>query len=111
MSLCQYKYALGVPGKGVHRHVGGVAIMDVLGTLLVAAIATVVFENDDDEQTRMTRFYRNALALFLLGIVLHWLFCVPTAFARVLSTSTSSPPCVDNACHNNDTGDDKQTGK
>lgn len=97
--LCRYKHALGVPGKGVHRHLGGVAILDVLGTLIGAAILTAVFE---DKDSRMSRFYRIALALFALGVFLHWLFCVPTAFARAISSSS----CVDNACHDDDNASD-----
>lgn len=99
MSLCRYRYALGVPGKGVHQHIAGVAYLDVIGTLVGAALLSYATST---AETRLLRFYQSALGLFLLGIVLHWLFCVPTAFSRVLSSTSCSD---EEACHNDESGE------
>jgi hypothetical protein len=74
--LCKYRNALGVPGKGVHSlRLGGVAIMDVVMTLAGAYIIAYYAR---------ASFAWTAAGLFLLGIVLHRLFCVRTTIDRLL---------------------------
>ena len=83
-NLCKYRNALGVPGKGVHSvrfggvAGGGVAVVDVIMTL-VGAYVIAYF-------TR-TSFAWTAAGLFLLGIILHRLFCVRTTIDRLLFPS------------------------
>jgi hypothetical protein len=78
-NLCKYRNALGVPGKGVHSvRLGGVAIVDVIMTLVGAYIIAYF--------TR-TSFAWTAAGLFLLGIILHRLFCVRTTIDRLLFPS------------------------
>ena len=75
-SLCKYRNALGVPGKGVHSlRLGGIAIMDVVMTLIGAYIIAYYAR---------ASFAWTAAGLFLLGIVLHRLFCVRTTIDRLL---------------------------
>jgi len=77
--LCKYRNALGVPGKGVHSlRLGGVAIMDVVMTLVGAYIIAYYAR---------ASFAWTAAGLFLLGIVLHRLFCVRTTVDRLLFPS------------------------
>ena len=74
--LCKDRNALGVPGKGVHSlRLGGVAIMDVVMTLVGAYIIAYYAR---------ASFAWTAAGLFLLGIVLHRLFCVRTTIDRLL---------------------------
>lgn len=74
MDLCQYANALGEPGKGFHEtRVAGIAFWDLFATLLVAAIIAMMSENPGK------KFIQTTVVLLLLGIFLHWLFCVPTA--------------------------------
>ena len=74
--LCKYRNALGVPGKGVHSlRLGGVAIMDVAMTLVGAYIIAYYAR---------ASFAWTVAGLFLLGIVLHRLFCVRTTIDRLL---------------------------
>ena len=76
MSLCKYKDALGVPGKGVHSiRFMGVAIVDVISTLVGGYLISKVFG---------TNITYTIIALFLLGIYLHWLFCVNTTIGKLL---------------------------
>lgn len=74
--LCKYKDSLGEPGKGVHSYrLFGVAIMDVIMTLLGALLISYFSGYS---------FLYVSVALFLLGIVLHRLFCVRTTVDKLL---------------------------
>ena len=72
---CIYKNALGIPGKGVHFHVFGIAIMDVLMTIIGAGILSYIFK---------WNFLIILIVLFLIGIILHRLFCVNTTIDKLL---------------------------
>jgi hypothetical protein len=41
--FCQYKDALGIPGKGVHTHVFGLAIMDIIMTIIGGGLLSYFF--------------------------------------------------------------------
>ena len=83
INLCKYRNALGVPGKGAHSiRLGGVAIVDVIMTLLGAYIIAYF--------TR-TSFAWTATGFFLLGIILHRLFCVRTTIDKLLFPNAESP--------------------
>lgn len=70
ISLCKYRHALGVEGEGYHSvRVFGVAIFDVLATLLLGFFIAYYMR---------INIYIVWLWLFLLGIILHRLFCVNT---------------------------------
>jgi hypothetical protein len=73
--LCQYKYALGIPGQGVHKHFFGVAIADCIMTVLGAWFLSFVFK---------WSFWYTLIGFFLLGIALHRLFCVETTLDKFL---------------------------
>lgn len=76
MNLCKYKKIFGEPMKGVHsiRFIG-VAIVDVVMTILVAFIIHYYFHFS---------FWIVLLTLFLSGIILHRLFCVRTTVDKIL---------------------------
>ena len=74
--LCKYKDALGQPGKGIHSyHFMGVAIMDVIMTL-IGALLIYYYTGYS--------FLKVSLILFILGIILHRLFCVRTTIDKIL---------------------------
>ena len=76
LSLCKYKDIFGSPGKGVHSYrFMNIAMIDVLFTLIFAYIIS-----------KMTRrkFVYVAIVLFILGIILHRLFCVRTTIDKLL---------------------------
>ena len=82
-NLCKYRNALGVPGKGAHSiRLSGVAVVDVIMTLLGAYVIAYF--------TR-TSFAWTAAGLFLLGIILHRLFCVRTTIDKLLFPNAESP--------------------
>jgi len=73
--FCKYKNALGIPGKGVHTHVIGFAIMDITMTIVGGALLAYIFK---------WSYFWTILILFLLGIALHRLFCVRTTLDKAL---------------------------
>ena len=76
MKTCPYRHLLGVEGKGVHAYrLGGVAIVDVLFTFLASWLLYWYTK---------WPFLWVLLGLFLLGIVLHRLFCVRTTIDKFL---------------------------
>ena len=76
MDLCKYKNALGIPSKGIHSYrFLGIAIADVLMTILGAIIISYWFKFP---------FLYTLMSLFILGIVLHRLFCVRTTIDKLL---------------------------
>jgi hypothetical protein len=76
MDLCKYKNILGEPGKGIHSYrLFGVAIADVIMTIIAAALISYFFKYS---------FIATLITLFILGIVLHKLFCVRTTIDKLL---------------------------
>ena len=76
IDLCKYKNALGEPGKGIHSYrLGGVAIADVIMTIIGAFFISFVSG---------WKFIYTTIGLFILGIILHKLFCVNTTIDKML---------------------------
>ena len=77
--LCKYKDALGIPGEGVHSiRVLNIAIVDVFLTILVAFLIWLVLRKN---------FWIILLVFFLLGIILHRIFCVRTTIDKLIFKS------------------------
>ena len=75
--LCKYKDVLGKPGEGIHSiRLFNVAIMDVLFTIIGAYIIHLIIPKFG--------FGRVLLVLFLLGVILHHLFCVRTSIDKII---------------------------
>ena len=76
MNLCKYKDIFGKPNTGVHSYrIFNIAIVDVLLTILVAFIIALLIKKP---------FWIVLLILFLLGIILHHLFCVRTTIDKLI---------------------------
>ena len=76
MSLCKYKDYFGEPGKGVHSYrIFNIAIVDVVMTLIGALIISYLSG---------IKFIWTALGLFILGILLHRIFCVKTTIDKAI---------------------------
>jgi hypothetical protein len=77
-SLCRYKYALGVPKKGIHsRRFLNMALADILMTFAGALLLKYLF-------FPRQKYLWVLFWLFISGILLHRLFCVRTTIDRVL---------------------------
>lgn len=80
MNLCEYKNALGTPDKGIHSYrLFGVAIADVIMTLVGSLILSYLLN---------IKFIYVAIFAFILGIILHRLFCVRTTVDVLLFPNT-----------------------
>jgi len=74
--LCQYKNILGIPNEGIHKYrLFNIAIMDVIMTIIGAFIISYIFS---------CNFWVVLVFLFLLGIILHRVFCVKTTVDKAL---------------------------
>jgi hypothetical protein len=76
MTLCKYRDIFGKPNTGVHSYrFLGVAIVDVLSTIIGAFLLSWTFK---------WNVWYTLACLFLLGILLHKLFCVRTTIDKLL---------------------------
>jgi hypothetical protein len=76
MDLCKYKNALGIPNKSVHSYrLFDVAIIDVIMTIIAALLISYYYKYS---------FIYTILFLFILGILLHRIFCVRTTVDKLL---------------------------
>lgn len=76
MNLCKYKDIFGKPNTGVHSYrIFNIAIVDLLLTFLAAFIIARLLKKT---------FWIVLLILFLLGIILHHLFCVRTTIDKLI---------------------------
>jgi len=74
--LCEYKNIFGKPKEGVHSYrILNIAMVDFIGTLIIALLISILFKKS---------FLWVSLILFILGIILHRLFCVRTTIDKLL---------------------------
>jgi len=75
--LCQYKDILGKPGQGVHSYrIFNIAVVDVLFTIIGAYVIYLFFPK--------INYFVILILLFILGIILHKIFCVRTTIDKYL---------------------------
>ena len=78
MSLCKYSEIFGKPNQGVHRHrLFNLAIVDVVFTILGGIALQKIF-------FRKRKTHNVIIGLFILGIIMHRLFCVRTTIDKLL---------------------------
>jgi len=79
MGFCEYKNILGEPGTGVHSiRLFNIAVVDVLLTFLLAWGINFLIKGN-------IQMYFIVLAFcFILGIIVHRLFCVETTIGKYL---------------------------
>jgi hypothetical protein len=71
MTLCKYKAILGNPGVGFHSYrLFNLPIVDVALTVLLAYLLAL---------WKQWAFWKTFVGLFVLGEILHYIFCVDTA--------------------------------
>ena len=76
MNLCKYKDALGKPNVGIHSYrIFNIAIVDVIMTFIGAFIISYFYN---------ISFIKTSIFLFILGIILHRIFCVKTTIDKLL---------------------------
>jgi|APSaa5957512493_1039668.scaffolds.fasta_scaffold94364_2 hypothetical protein len=76
--FCQYKDILGKPNTELHSYrIFDIAIIDVLLTVIIALLIHHYFFSKKP-------FYYVLIGVFLVGIVVHRLFCVRTTIDKLL---------------------------
>lgn len=79
MSLCQYSELFGKPGEGLHSYrIFNIAIVDVLLTFLGAKLLEWYVMPSG------TSYWFILIGFFILGIILHRVFCVQTTIDRLV---------------------------
>lgn len=76
IDLCKYKNLFGIPGQGIHAFkILGISVWDTLIALVVALIIVWVTG---------WPYLKTIVGFFLLGIIIHRLFCVRTGIDKML---------------------------
>lgn len=76
ISICPYKYIFGKPSEGVHSYrIFDISILDVICTIIGAYFISYYWNIDIKEVL---------IVVFLLGIIVHRLFCVETTIDKLL---------------------------
>lgn len=75
MSLCKFKDAFGKPNEGVHKHVLGIAVFDLVGTILACYLIHRVFHFN---------FWYVLIIALIASILIHKLFCVQTTLTKAV---------------------------
>ena len=78
VNLCKYKNIIGEPNKGIHTHVFGFALFDLLVIMLAAFLIMKFLKQYVPYMSHSLLFGFVLLVLLLLGDYLHKLFCVGT---------------------------------
>jgi hypothetical protein len=97
-NLCQYKNIFGAPGTGIHKYrIFNVAIVDVVATLLIAALITWIWYKKSPKKNKKHVGWvllGVSVGLFILGVGAHRLFCVNTTIDKKLfDKQTACAPC------------------
>lgn len=76
MDLCSYKNIFGESHKGLHQfRFFGFALIDIIGTIIAAGFISYVTD---------ISFLIILLILFIIGQLLHYIFCVDTEFIKLI---------------------------
>ena len=85
MSLCKYRNIFGEPKTGLHNYrIFNIAVFDVLATLLVSVIIHQVIIVEWLKMYSIIKLWMVIVFMFVLGILLHQLFCVRTTVDKLL---------------------------
>lgn len=76
LSLCKYKHVFGVEAEGFHSYrILNIAIFDVIGTIIIAWLISITFN---------IYFGYVIVCAFVLGIIMHRVFCVNTTINKYI---------------------------
>jgi hypothetical protein len=76
MNLCKYKNIIGAPGTGIHSYrIFNLAILDIIITIILGYIISILTKY---------KLSNTLIVLFLLGIIVHRIFCVRTTIDKLL---------------------------
>lgn len=85
MKLCKYKSLFGEPKTGLHNYrIFDFAIFDILTTILGSVIIHQIIIVQILKKSDTIKLWMVIVFMFLLGILLHRLFCVRTTVDKLL---------------------------
>ena len=85
MSLCKYKNIFGETNTGIHSiRVFDIAIFDVLSTIIGGIVIHQIIIISILDMGNIIKLWMVVVSLFILGIILHRLFCVRTTVDKLL---------------------------
>jgi len=85
MSLCKYKNIFGEPNTGLHNiRIFNIAIFDVLSTVIVGILIHQFIIVKWLNLHNSISLFMVLVVLFILGIILHRLFCVKTTVDKMI---------------------------
>lgn len=85
MKLCKYKNLFGEPKTGLHNYrIFDFAIFDILTTILGSVILHQIIIVQILKKSDTIKLWMVIVFMFLLGIILHRLFCVRTTVDKLL---------------------------
>lgn len=73
---CKYKYLLGVPNIGFHKHYFGFAIFDLIGTIIIAFIIMLLIKKKINNISHSLLFGIILLLLLIVAEYLHKKVCL-----------------------------------
>ena len=77
MLFCEYKEIFGKPNEGAHSlRVLNIAIIDVILTFIVSYVIYKLYP--------VYSYWKTTVFMFILGIILHRLFCVNTTINKLI---------------------------
>lgn len=76
MNFCQYKYNLGVPNRGFHKHYFGFAIGDLIATIIVSFIIMLYIKDKFQNISHSLLFGIVLFILLLIAEYLHKSVCL-----------------------------------
>ena len=85
MSLCKYKAVFGEPNTGIHSvRIFNIAIFDVVSTVIVAIVFHYIIIDKVFKSGNIIKLWMVVVVFFLLGILLHRMFCVKTTVDKLI---------------------------
>jgi hypothetical protein len=80
--FCKYSGIFGEPGKGVHSiRLFNFAVVDVVSTIILAIVTNFIIYGTKGTYTSLLVI---TITWFIIGILLHKLFCVKTNIDKVI---------------------------
>jgi hypothetical protein len=76
MDWCKYKYALGVPNQGLHKHIFGFAIFDLILTIIIAFIIMLFTKKYFDNISHSLLFGILLLIILIIAEYIHHKVCL-----------------------------------
>jgi NADH:ubiquinone oxidoreductase subunit 6 (subunit J) len=76
-NLCDYKDIFGKPNEGVHKYrIYNIAVVDLVLTIIFAYVIAILLNK---------KFIPTLIVIFLIGCVMHYIFCVDTTINKSIN--------------------------